>query len=184
MVYLAQGLGRLATPLCDGIAQYRPTQSLQLSPISAVALNIVMRRCDVIFMSIVLALAGCASPRSREALDFCLMNDQDHWSLEAKPSNSVDLLSTPTENGTINSNLRPRGSNSSVHEHWFRRGDDEIAVCRHTLAKEQCNGESVTARFVRVSGRWTVPDGVLSSVCVTQGSETTHNKSLERTRER
>ena len=143
-----------------------------------------MRRSDLMLVLLVVALAGCASTRSREALDYCLLNGEEHWTLEQTPSESQELLSLPAENGTINSGLRPRGSNSSVHEHWFRRNEDEIAVCRHARAKDLCNGESVTARFLRVNGHWTAPDGVLTSVCVTQGSATTHNKSLERTRER
>jgi hypothetical protein len=102
----------------------------------------------------------------------------------APPENSAALLAMPTRDGTFDEQLRPR-STGQLHEHWFRRSDMEVQVCRHIVVRNACSDSSTTARFVNGDHGWSAPEGVMESICVT-GTKVaeTHNTSLERTRDR
>jgi len=114
------------------------------------------------------ALSGCAPPTvSREAFDYCDFARAKGWELIAPPENKLELLSLPTKKGDVNSDLGPAANGPAPHEHWFRLSENEIAACRHLVGKGLCGADATSVRFVKDRERWSAPDGVFETICVT-----------------
>jgi hypothetical protein len=119
-------------------------------------------------------LAGCAiSPQQ-----LCAPNAQSTWQYIGEDKGLSTLLDARLPHAPYSTNEgKPV---RAVQRVWFRLGDDQLLAC--TLARHARDDCSVrTTEFIRIDGAWSMrsEDEVLCNVLAS-----THNKSLERTRER
>jgi hypothetical protein len=135
-------------------------------------MNVALLAPSFVLAIAVNALAGCTTSGARqtvneppEAFQHCDPKQSDGWQLSTPPPDFTSILAISIDKGTIDSELGHKGSGEQTHEHWFKKDESQIAVCRHLDVPESCYSNATIAKVKQWNGQWVADGPVMETVC-------------------